>query len=232
MMLTRSGIVVLAALSLSVLGCVSPQDNDNGADEDGEGGSGGTSPAKGGTSGKGGSGGSSAKGGSGGDASEGGSPGSGGKQNSSGGTQGSSGGTQGSSGGSPGSGGSQSPDMGSPDMGGGSGGSGGGPTFTTVYNMVLKPGCGCHTGANSPGGLRMQTAMAGYMALVGVDSMGCTGEKRVTAGDPTKSVLSLILKAAVPNCAMRKNTMPKGKALLPKAQVDMVDAWIMSGAAM
>jgi hypothetical protein len=232
MMLKRSGIVVVAALSLSLLQCVSPQDNDNGGADDGDGGAGG-STAKGGTSGKGGSGGSSAKGGTlgstgGTEASTGGTQGStGGTQGSTGGTQGSTGGTQGSTGGSPGSGGSDTP-----DMGGGSGGTAGGSTFTTVYNMVIKPGCGCHTGANSPGGLRMQTAMAGYMALVGVDSMGCTGMKRVTAGDPTKSVLSLILKAAVPGCAMRKNTMPKGKAVLPKAQVDMVDAWIMDGAAM
>jgi hypothetical protein len=228
MMLNRSGIVVLGVLSLTVLACPAPQDNDNGAEEE-EGGAGGSSTGsggKGGTTAKGGSGGTpAAQGGKGGTPSgEGGTPAEGGKGGTPG--EGGKGGTPGSGGG----GGSSPPDMGTPDTGGGEGGAAG-ITFMAVYDGVIKPGCGCHTGANSPGGLRMQNAMAGYMALVGVDS-ACAGQKRVLAGDPTKSVLSLIVKGGVAGCASRGNKMPKGQAALSAAKIKMIDDWIMGGAKM
>jgi hypothetical protein len=109
------------------------------------------------------------------------------------------------------------------------GGGGGGAdmaAFTMVYDSIIKMKCGpmCHiTGA--PGGLAMPNAMTAYTNLVGKAS-GCAGLMRVTAGDPTKSVLSLIIKGGVMGCGTRGNRMPKGMTPLTAAQIQMIDDWI------
>jgi hypothetical protein len=221
----RTGLAVLGLFAVAGIGCPQPSHklNDGGDDTGGESGDGG-SP---------GTGGKAATGGSSGDT--GGSSGAtGGSSGSTGGSSGSTGGSSGSTGGSSGGApdaGSKADGGGSKADGGGGGGAGGGAdmaAFTTLYNTVIKPKCGpgCHiTGTN--GGLTMPNAMTAFTNLVNKPSMGCANVMRVVPGDPSKSLLSAIVKPMGGMlCAMRTNQMPKGKTPLTAAEMTMIDDWI------
>ena len=154
----------------------------------------------------------------------------GGMTGSTGGAMGSTGGAMGSTGGSSGADAGSKADSGGGGAAGDAGGGGGGAdmtAFTALYTTVIKPKCGpgCHITGNN-GMLMMPNAMAAFTNLVNKPS-GCTGIMRVTPGDPTKSVLSLIIKpGGVMGCTARPNQMPKGKAPLTAAEITMIDAWI------
>jgi hypothetical protein len=155
----------------------------------------------------------------------------GGTSGSTGGTSGSTGGTVGSTGGSSGStGGSTGSDGGAPTATDGGGGGGGGDpmaSFATLYNDVIKPGCspGCHF-TNASGGLNMKDAMTMYGLLVNKAANNCKPFMRVVPGDPSKSLLSVIIKGMAPGCKLK--VMPENKPMLPADQVAKIDAWIMS----
>jgi hypothetical protein len=219
----RTGIAVIGLFAVSAIGCPQPshKKNDAGEETGGEGGD-----ATGGTTSTGGKTMTMTN--------------TGGSTGDTGGSTGSTGGTTGNTGGSMGTGGSMSTggssgnaDGGPKDSGGGGGMGGGGggadmAAFMTLYDGLIKPKCGpaCHITGTS-GGLGMQTAAMAFTNLVNKAS-GCTGIMRVTPGDPTKSVLSLIVKGkGVMGCTARPNQMPKGKTPLTAAEIQMIDDWIM-----
>jgi len=217
----RTGLAVLGLFAVAAVGCPQPSHktfNDAGDESGGEGGdgSGGSTPTGGKTGGTGGS--------------TGGSSGSTGGSSGDGGSGGSTGGSGGSTGGSGGGGSGGAKMDGGAGMGGGDGGGGasGGASmagFMAVYTGVIMPKCGpCHITGTS-GGLAMPNANTAFTNLVGKAS-ACAGMMRVTAGDPTKSVLSLIVKGGVMGCASRGAQMPKGRTALSAAEIKMIDDWI------
>jgi hypothetical protein len=217
----RTGLAVLGLFAVSAIGCPQPShktfNDDGGEDTGGDNGNGG-----GGSTGTGGKT-TSTVGGTGGGADTGGSTG------STGGSTGSTGGSTGSTGGSTGNadGGSKA-DAGGSSADGGGGGGADMTAFTALYNNLIKPKCGpgCHITGNN-GMLMMPNAMTAYMNLVNKAS-GCAGIMRVTPGDPSRSVLSLIVKGkGVMGCTARPNQMPKGKTPLMPADIQMIDDWIM-----
>jgi hypothetical protein len=122
---------------------------------------------------------------------------------------------------------------------GGTGGSGqagsgaSGATFTAVYKIFMTncSGTGCHVSATGAGGLAMPDQMKAYMNLVGVNSMSCTGEKRVVAGDAAKSELVHTLdRTAIGSCGARTPKMPDNKPKLAQADIDTITAWVNAGA--
>jgi hypothetical protein len=145
---------------------------------------------------------------------------------STGGSSGSTGGSSGSTGGSSGSG----SDGGAPKTADGGGAGGGGDpmaSFTTLYNDVIKPGCmpGCHF-TNASGGLNMKDAATMFPLLVNKAANNCKPMVRVVPGDPSKSLLSIIVKGMAPGCKLKP--MPEAKPMLPADQIAKIDAWIMS----
>jgi hypothetical protein len=123
---------------------------------------------------------------------------------------------------------------------GGSGGSGqggsgaSGATFTAVYKIFMTncSGATCHVSpTGAAGGLSMPDQMKAYMNLVGVNSMSCTGEKRVVAGDAAKSELVHTLdRTTIGTCGAKTPRMPDNKPKLAQADIDTVTAWITAGA--
>jgi hypothetical protein len=123
---------------------------------------------------------------------------------------------------------------------GGSGGSGqggsgaSGATFTAVYKIFMTNCSGgtCHVSpTGAAGGLSMPDQMKAYMNLVGVNSMSCTGEKRVVAGDAAKSELVHTLdRTTIGTCGARTPKMPDNKPKLAQADIDTITAWITAGA--
>jgi hypothetical protein len=112
-------------------------------------------------------------------------------------------------------------------MAGAAGGGSGAATFTQVYGLIMA-GCGCHVTGTS-GGLSMANKMTAYTNLVGVNSMACSGQKRVVASDPTNSVLFHALdRSMLGSCNVP--TMPAGMNKWAQADIDKVKAWIMAGA--
>lgn len=221
----RTGLAVLGLFAVSAIACPQPshKKNDGGQEETGGDGDGGDM----GTGGKEATGGS--MGNTGGATSTGGAMSTGGAGDT-GGTMGSTGGA----GGSKADAGSKADSGGGGMGGGGAGGAGGMATgatmagFMTLYDGLIKPKCGpgCHiTGTN--GGLTMPNAMTAYTNLVNKPSMGCATIMRVVPGDPSKSLLSAIVKPMGGMlCAMRTNQMPKGKTALTAAEMMMIDSWI------
>jgi hypothetical protein len=115
--------------------------------------------------------------------------------------------------------------------GGMAGAAGGGmpatATFTQVYGLIMT-GCGCHVTGTS-GGLSMANKMTAFTNLVGVNSMACSGQKRVVANDPANSVLfHSVERTMLGSCNVPQ--MPAGMAKWSQADIDKVKAWIMAGA--
>ena len=102
-----------------------------------------------------------------------------------------------------------------------------GATFTEVYTIIMAR-CGgtsgCHISGSS-GMLRMPNKMTAHTNLVGMASRECSGEMRVVAGDPSKSVLIKALEGTA--CFDR---MPRGGAALSAADIAKFKSWIMAGA--
>jgi hypothetical protein len=78
--------------------------------------------------------------------------------------------------------------------------------------------------------LAMTDKATAYMNLVGVNSVSCSGEKRVVANNPTASELvATLAHTRAGNCA-RTPMMPDNKPMLPADQIEKVRSWIMAGA--
>jgi hypothetical protein len=116
----------------------------------------------------------------------------------------------------------------------GSGGSaGGGATFSAVYKILMTGcmGATCHVGATRAGdGLAMTDKMTAFNNLVGANSVSCTGEKRVVAGDPMKSELVHTLDRTQIGSCFNTPKMPDNKPKLAQADIDTITAWIKAGA--
>jgi hypothetical protein len=103
----------------------------------------------------------------------------------------------------------------------------GGATFTQVYGLIMM-GCSCHVTGTS-GGLAMPNKMTAYTNLVGMNSMSCSGQKRVVAGDPANSVLfHSVDRTNLGSCMVPQ--MPRNAAKWSAANIETVRAWIMAGA--
>lgn len=119
----------------------------------------------------------------------------------------------------------------------GAGGSGSGMSFAEVYDRVISKSCGaCHNDAPSFGGLAFFPggAATAYANLVGVPAgqqpdYQChdSGLLRVKPGDPEHSLI--YLKLTAPPCGSKMPPAAFGTA--SDEQVELVRAWIASGAA-
>jgi hypothetical protein len=97
--------------------------------------------------------------------------------------------------------------------------------------MTSCAGTSCHVGATFAGGqLSMKDQKTAFTNLVGVNSVSCSGEKRVVAGDATKSELAHVLQHTTIGSCTRTPVMPEGKPMLPQASIDTVVSWIQAGA--
>lgn len=123
-------------------------------------------------------------------------------------------------------GGPPAPDAGPPPPVDAGMSTGTGPTWTTVYNTVLRPYCGgCHSGFRGSGGWNMGfSAATGYTSLVGVTARYCTSHARVTPYDAANSGLYMTLVGAT--CGSQ---MPP-RSTLSAAQIAVVGDWINDGA--
>lgn len=100
--------------------------------------------------------------------------------------------------------------------------------LATIQSSIFTPSCAtarCHSGARPSAGLSLETGKA-HAQLVGIASSQNAGQTRVVAGDPTKSLLSLCLRAKVGAVAR----MPDNGAALSASQISTIDAWIAAGA--
>jgi hypothetical protein len=89
-------------------------------------------------------------------------------------------------------------------------------------------GNGCHAGAAAKLGLDLSTKSLAYGNLVGVDADQCTGVKsRVSAGDVAGSYL---VNKLTGSGMCSGSVMPKAGGELPAAQIDIIRAWIATGA--
>jgi len=100
------------------------------------------------------------------------------------------------------------------------------PTFTEIQETILVPFCTCHTGANPPQGLILNTA-ATYDQLVDEPSVQMPTLLRVEPGNPDNSYLIRKLEGG-PNIAGAQ--MPRGGPPLSQETIDDVRAWITDGA--
>jgi hypothetical protein len=97
--------------------------------------------------------------------------------------------------------------------------------------MTSCAGTSCHVGATFAGGqLSMKDQKTAFTNLVGVNSTACSGEKRVVAGDASKSELAHVLQHTTIGSCTRTPMMPEGKPMLPQASIDSVVSWIQAGA--
>jgi hypothetical protein len=127
---------------------------------------------------------------------------------------------------------------GSSSAGGGRGGStsaggstsvaGGTSTGTVAYSKVqgiVQTRCTtCHNGGTAP---NLGTAVL-YNALTTVSVSRCGGNKLVTASDPTKSALIMVVTG---KCGgLRMPVGCSGTACIPQSEIDTLTAWIQQGA--
>lgn len=108
------------------------------------------------------------------------------------------------------------------------------PTFFNVYDIVLRSCRRHHTNGCSQGGLNFALPiMDVYTKLL--KPSGCGTLAYVEPGDPTRSLLSLILKGTVADC--NQEPMPQMTTGLANDKVNggaeqaaLVGAWIAAGA--
>jgi hypothetical protein len=86
---------------------------------------------------------------------------------------------------------------------------------------------GCHGGTKPSEGLNLETANVGYSQLVGIASQQCTNRKRVVVNDVAASYLVNKL-TGVGMCS--GSQMPKAGGGLSVSELDIIRAWISSGA--
>jgi len=109
-------------------------------------------------------------------------------------------------------------------------------TLQSIQDNVFTPRCaGCHTGPTSsnvgdlPGAMDLTSLSASFMSLVGVASLEDSNVDRVVAGDPDSSYLIQKLEGAG---TIVGSQMPAGGPALSQVTIDVIRAWIASGAAM
>jgi hypothetical protein len=99
-----------------------------------------------------------------------------------------------------------------------------------VFPLFQSTGCAdmaCHTGARPAENLGLSSATSAYQALVNVAASQCGTRLRVKPGAPGSSYLINKL-TGLDMCSGSK--MPKGGAALSSAQMNVISAWIGSGA--
>lgn len=103
-----------------------------------------------------------------------------------------------------------------------------GANFSEIQANVFTPTCavsGCHTGAGSPQGLRLDEAIS-YALLVNVASTQNGTLLRVNPGNPGNSYLIQKLEGT----ASVGGQMPLGRTPLTQATIDVIRQWITDGA--
>ena len=107
------------------------------------------------------------------------------------------------------------------------------PSLDSIQANVFGPTCavaGCHSGppgGSLPQGMDLSSADASFASLVGVSSVQNPALLRVSAGDADGSYLVQKLEGT----AGIGQRMPAGGAPLDQATIDVIRAWIDSGAA-
>ncbi|MCH7823060.1 MAG: hypothetical protein IIA07_13695 [Proteobacteria bacterium] len=100
------------------------------------------------------------------------------------------------------------------------------PTLASIQANVFNPACiVCHSGANAPQGLRLDSANS-FTNLVGMRSTEVGSLFRVAPGDPDNSYLIHKLEGTASVGAQ----MPFGGPPIPQATIDFVRQWITDGA--
>jgi hypothetical protein len=98
-----------------------------------------------------------------------------------------------------------------------------------LFQAASCAGMGCHGGARPAENLDLSAPSVAFAALVNVRSGQCGGAKfRVLPGDPAASYLIAKL-TGIGMCS--GSVMPKAGSELSPAQIDVIRAWIGSGAA-
>ena len=109
-------------------------------------------------------------------------------------------------------------------------------SFQTVFNEILDPmGCTagyCHAG--HAGGMLMDSLESAYDNLVNVEvstPTECGVTMRVVPGDPEASMLWIRVRPSEDDCLTEDQKMPPfGGEGLTQAQLDLIYAWIATGA--
>jgi hypothetical protein len=117
---------------------------------------------------------------------------------------------------------------GGPEDGGSDGGSGIAAKLSSIRSDIFTPNCSatsCHGGANPVQGLDLASDGV-HARLVDVDST-VAGQKVVVPGEPSESLLYIVVKDGLPNGGIRK--MPPGVSLSDE-KVEAIRAWIEAGA--
>jgi hypothetical protein len=103
------------------------------------------------------------------------------------------------------------------------------PSFQQVYAIIAANCSPCHTEEES-GDLDMSTRSNAFANLVGQDAAGpaCGGDDRVRVV-PSDAEASLLVQKleGTQDCGAR---MPRGRAPLPDASIELIKAWIEGGA--
>ena len=100
------------------------------------------------------------------------------------------------------------------------------PNFNSIQANVFDQVCEhCHSGANAPAGLRLDSANS-YVSLVGVPSVERSGVMRVAPGDANNSYLIQKLEGT----AGVGERMPAGLPPLPQSDINIIRQWIGDGA--
>lgn len=102
------------------------------------------------------------------------------------------------------------------------------PTFTEVYDTILKPSCAistCHS-VGSGNGMELDDAGA-WAALVDAPSLGAPGEILVVASDPDGSYLIQKMEGAT---GIAGSPMPPPFGGQDPADVQALRDWIAAGA--
>lgn len=105
------------------------------------------------------------------------------------------------------------------------------PTLQSIQANVFTPICSaCHTGTTTtlPGSMDLTSATASFNSLVGVTSIEDPNFQRVAPNNPDGSYLIQKLEGTASSGAQ----MPFGGPPLDQATIDMIRAWISSGASM
>lgn len=102
------------------------------------------------------------------------------------------------------------------------------PTLAAIQANVFTPGCavvGCHGGTTAAQGLRLDDGLSAA-SLINVPSVASASLVRVVPGDPDGSFLIHKLEGT----QAAGDRMPQGGPYLPQATIDVIRAWIASGA--
>ena len=104
-----------------------------------------------------------------------------------------------------------------------------GVTLTQLQQTIFGGVCtNCHTGANAPRGLRLDSEENSYQFLVNRAADESPSLMRVNPGKPDDSYLIKKLEGSSDIVGAR---MPLGGPYLSQAQIDQVRSWIANGAA-